>query len=337
MKKLGKCLLSAMLAVMVSISMVFAQTASDENSIPDELLARHNSVGVVATGTYSKWSLQPDYTGDVELLVNHYSGNVTINTGIHSGNEIGLSSSWNSLDDYQNWIGIGWRLNYERKLTEIEPGVYEYIDETGSLYHFTATNNYIDEMGRELSIENGVPTKITTGRHVTYLDEKGRVREIVAHEPAGERSWVLGWRDWGESDFLDFVVNSKNAGYQFEPRFANNLRLTAKYIAVAPSPDATMDINFHATAKGNTYEITAPDTRITRCLYNAGERYIVAVNNARITYDDAGRATEVTIIQDDGTTEQVYKFIYGNNQTVIIDPTGHMTLEQFNADGTLKN
>lgn len=335
MKKAGKWLLSTLVAIMISISMVFAQTAGDVNSISDELLAKHNSIGIVSSGTYSRWSLQPDYTGDVELLVNHYSGNVTINSSIHTGNMIDLSASWNSLDDYQNWIGIGWRLNYERKLTELESGVYEYMDDTGSLYHFTAANNYIDEMGRRLELENGVPKCIWSGKHPTYLDENGRVLEIVARDLT-ERSWRLNWRDWSGNDYLESVVNNKNAGYQFEPRFNNDLRMTAHYISTAPSPEETIDVDFHATTKGNLYEITAPETRIMRCLYDSSERYIVAVNNARITYDNAGRATEVRIIQQEGP-DLVYSFLYGNNQTVIVDADGNMTIEQFNPDGTLKS
>ena len=116
-------------------------------------LARHNSIGLHSQTEFSSWYAGGESSDsgfmDTEISVNHFSGNVTINTKVTQGSFLELEFTYNSLDSVGSQeLGEHFATNFNRTLTPMSEDVYEYRDTTGTRYHFEQEQGMLrDEKG----------------------------------------------------------------------------------------------------------------------------------------------------------------------------------------------
>lgn len=323
-------------ALVLMLSVFCSQAFAYYDDIPVEYRKIHNSIGIFNTDTskaYSIWELNDTTT----LYVNHFSGNVTINTAI-DGAYIGddnISIVYNSLDEGSNELGNHFITSFNRKMQKLSDGSYEYKDVSGKRYHFypVGTGNgdqvmYMDEMGRVLSFDsNGTPYfKMGVSSNETRFQENGLY--LYTQIRTGSHGYTYG-SIYNEDQLLDMIVRmtrSYNVSYNAYNRMT----------ALTDTSDPTNVFHFTYDEKGrNLVNISDRNSlTLTQFGYDSNLKYVTQVNNARIIYDDAGRATEVAILDEQGQMKEKINYLYGNNQTILLKD-GTMTLQQFNEDGTL--
>lgn len=261
-------------------------------------MAIHNSMGMNQT--------EHMRIGDVEINV--YSGNVFFNEWF------GMGLSYNSLASTQNNFGDHFTSSTLTKLTPLADGSYEYIDDYGTVSHFVKNpdNRYFDENYRELEVSDyGYNVVISSISRGTYaFDTQFRPTAIYSRNP--------------------YSVNATMYYDQYGTLAAINDN------AVIWGPDGILSYNgtsYHYNANGNLDRIDMADGSSISYEYDSTGNYIKRIGNTEITYDEQGRATNVKVYDASQNLTDNVSFLYGNNQTVVIDKNGIMTLKNFDADG----
>lgn len=339
----GLFLMKAVKKIMMGLSAMAicaSMLATQVFATSEANLARHNSIGLHSQTEFSSWYAGGESSDsgfmDTEISVNHFSGNVTINTKVTQGSFLELEFTYNSLDSVGSQeLGEHFATNFNRTLTPMSEDVYEYRDTTGTRYHFEQEQGMLrDEKGRGLAFDQeGYPYKIQDSLYqLIYFREDGKfVKQIESHH--GGMSYITTDATYNEDGTLNSVANDN---YQYDFSYGSNDRIQKAYF---------YDINVgdnEATELECVYDQAADkltgirlDGMETIFAYDDEGEYIVNIGDFSIEYDSQGRATKVTQYDEDGNVIDEESYLYGNNQTAIIDEEGEITLEVFNPDGTL--
>lgn len=323
-KRVASGLVAAAVCVTAMASQVFAITTSN--------LARHNSIGIE-----NQAPMSTIYTKGLEhtqVSVNHFSGNVTIQTGAHLGTHIELDVTYNSLGEGSEELGEHFATNFNRTLSLMEDGAYEYRDVTDTPFHFEPEDGEYgwDELGRGLYFDQeGYPYKLQYAlQRLEYMNADGKLVHMV------ER-----FRD---SNFINTDVHYQQDGklqsvnnqfYQYKFSYNADGRMNrARYssVEVPTAYPETLYFEYNQDSKKLAAVHTASDG--VSYTYDENNQFVTSVGNVQITYDDAGRCTKLVETDDSGAAIREISYIYGSYQTVIMED-GNITLENFNPDGTL--
>lgn len=301
-------------------------------------LVRHNSIGLNSQTEFSNWNAggegSESGTLDTEIAVNHFSGNVTINTTVRQGLFLDLEFTYNSLDsEGSQELGDRFVTNFNRTLAPMSENVYEYRDTTGTRYHFEQGQNDLrDEKDRSLRFdEEGYPYKIQDGfNQLIYFGEDGKfAKQIESHQ--GGASYITTEAAYNEDGTLRSVANDN---FQYDFSYGSNERVQlASFYDVHTGDANKTELKCLYNQAGDKLTGIYFDGLETEFSYD-GE-YIVEIGDFSIEYDSQGRATKVTQYNEAGEVIDEESYLYGDNQTAIIDEEGNITLEVFNPDGTL--
>lgn len=334
--KMMKRLAAGVTAAVVCVSML----ASQAFAISDSNLARYRSMGVQDSYTgmptdtkLSSWNSIGAY--GTSLYVNHFSGNVTIHTTAQSGIHLKLDATYNSLGEGSGELGPHFTTNFNRELTLMPDGVYEYSDVTGVRYHFNPNSeeDRLDETGRrilELGV-GGYPYKIQRELQVMeYLNEDGKLAKQIMRHTGGDITTNVRYRGNGKLQAVD------NEVYQYDFTYNKSDRIDKVDYYYIDNPSYMNDTVYfeYYENSGNLATVRNQEGNVSY-YYDDTNQYITEVGNARISYDSNGRATKVVILDKDGKIVNQESYLYGDHQTIVIDKDGNMTLEQFNLDGSL--
>lgn len=307
-------------------------------AVPENYVAEYNSIGLNSQTEFSSW-----YSSSAQIItsvsVNHFSGNVTIDSTIQQGTFIPLNVTYNSLDNIgSSELGKHFITNYNRSLSTLPGGGYQYLDETGLRSHFLESEDSTmrDETDRWLTFDQeGYPYKIQQGFYrLLYFNEEGKLIQQI-ESPHGGMAYVTTDLSYLANGNIDKVSNDQYT-YQFtygKENRLNSAQLTYDSISSTEGYDIVYFPRDAAT--GNLSSIVMGNQDVTYT-YDQNNEYVTKVGNISIAYDSLGRATKVVEYASDGSIKDQNSFLYGKNQTMIIDKNGTMTLEAFNLDGTLK-
>lgn len=323
-KRVASGLVAAAVCVTAMASQVFAITTSN--------LARHNSIGIENQAPMS--TVYTEGLVNTQVSVNHFSGNVTIQTRAHMGTHLELDVTYNSLGKGSEELGEHFTTNFNRTLSLMEDGAYEYRDVTDTPFHFEPQDRDYgrDELNRDLYFDQeGYPYKLQYAlQRLEYMNADGKLAHMVErHMGTQYINTDVYYQQDGKLQSVDNEVYQYGFSYNADGRM-NRARYSS--IEVPTAYPETLYFEYNQDSQKLAAVHTGSDG--VSYTYDENNQFVTGVGNVQITYDDAGRCTKLVETDDSGAAIREISYIYGSYQTVIMED-GNLTLENFNLDGTL--
>lgn len=341
MKKLGKKLAAGMLSFLMCASVVTAQAAGEHETGGD--IGYMESVSTQAQtdaalanskgfGYHQAIELNPDVGGRMMAGVNTFSGNLFLHQELSGG----VMLSYNSLDSRDYGFGRGFASNLTMRVIDNHDETYSLVDETGTEYLFRLegySNAYIhnrDVKNRDLMI----PRQYT---HYQYELTDEDQQKTYYFNGDGTLQTILDFAD-GYDSYTNFQYKDDGKLSSIE---ADKLRYEIYYIGdyiafigVYPynSSSPSFVLNFRYDNNNDTNILRSIDIKgdaLVNFSYNENGE-IVSANEGTFHYitDTVGKIASYTNLAGDTWT-----YLYGNLQTMVMQPDGQYTLMTFNENG----
>ena len=336
MRKIGKRACAGLLAVVLTAAVASSQTMA--MSLESEASAGvvYNAESMSDIALSNRIGLDNDANNRQTLIpgsevsTNLFSGNLCASLTLFQNFDIppkDLILTYNSLDTGDYGLGRGIRTSYSCQIIDNGDNTYTYIDSTGSPYIFRDMGKgiYKDYKGRQLEV-------IEDGYHLTdqgsyNFDTDGKMTQMLTGGHATFRTTTVTYREDG---LVSSVYNSSNIyysplEYRFEymvPEGYDHPMVSSIWIIYE---DMQQIYSFTYDDNGLA-QITKPDGTVLSCAMD-DNGMLSQIGDMDITYlaDGSGRVASAGDNQ----------YLYGNNQTIVMDAAGSMNLYQFDENGEI--
>lgn len=349
--KLNKKLMAAALAVIMTISAASLQamaaasgvpgtpTAAAAQSMTDRAL--YNSVGLGGdSNSLMSWQLQ-EFNN---LTINTFSGNVTYTQDLFHAEVsewplMELSIAYNSQDTEDFGMGPGWRTNYNQQLIKNADGSYTFVDETGTRIVIRNGVATINGEYYYLNNEDGVMV-VRAGPNGYFFDDNGRLTKVYGGGLIYNYTIEVTYNDLGWIDTLTpycFDQGSRRIKFHYALSEDEESAIMS-FIERFPADVNNQMVQFARFTYDENGRLIIDNETWQQKVYlhiDPNTKLLHMVDNNFLEYARDGLIPRAAALSN--KDNQQYQYLYGNNQTVVIDPTGTMQLRNFDENGVWIN
>ena len=341
MRKIGKRACAGLLAVVLTAAVASSQVMAMSLESGASVGVVYNAESMSDIALSNRIGLDNDANNRQTLIpgsevsANLFSGNLCASLTLFQNFDIpprDLALTYNSLDDCDYGLGRGIRTSYSCQIIDNGDNTYTYIDSTGSPYIFRDMGKgiYRDYKGRELKVTND-------GYHLTdqgsyNFDTDGKMTQILTGGHATSRTTTITYREDGlissvyNSSSIHSPVHYPPLEYRFEymvPEGYDHPMVSSIWIIY----EDMQQIYSFAYDDHGLSQITKQGEEVLSCAMD-DNGMLSQIGDMDITYqaDGSGRVASAGDNQ----------YLYGNNQTIVINAAGSMNLYQFDENGMIE-
>ena len=342
MRKIGKRACAGLLAVILTAAVASSQAMAMSLEGGASVGVVYNAESMSDIALSNRIGLDNDANNRQTLIpgsevsANLFSGNLCASLTLFQNSDVApmdLILTYNSLDTRDYGFGPGIRTSYSRQIIDNEDGTYTYIDITGSPYIFRdmGDGTYQDYKGRVLTVISGYGYNITVNNEGSYdFTPDGKMARVLTGGLATSRTTTITYREDGliSSIYNGLGMYYHSLEYRFEyaiPEGYDRPMVSAIRIIQGNTSIPEQVYSFAYDDNGLS-QITKPDGTVLSCAMD-DNGMLSQIGDMDITYlaDGSGRVASAGDNQ----------YLYGNNQTIVMDAAGSMNLYQFDENGEI--
>lgn len=353
MKRFGKRITALTMALAMSATVVAGQISANAYSTPEiSAYAAENltdwalfrSMG----NTYYSSNRDIVYTEQVYGTINQFSGNLYLRLFETGGRGAAMSLSYNSLDDSTGIFGDHMHGFYSDRIIDNQDGTYTWIEQSGgrSIFRDNGAGILQDVRGNSLYLtEEGYRVEVGGGGFT--FDHQGRLTMRKRSSISERYSQTVHYTDDGLISYIYGDAGNEYLVFEYYPyekaEDARVKKLTRYTNGYSDETKELLSICEFTYEGSNLSRISVEDFKNPiaseehSLQYDADTGALISIDDVEFTYiDNTGeKVASYTIWNEDGSIEDQKQYMYGNDQTVIMDKDGNMTLKKFDQDGNL--
>ena len=344
MRKIGKRACAGLLAVVLTAAVASSQAMAMSLEGGASVGVVYNAESMSDIALSNRIGLDNDANNRQTLIpgsevsANLFSGNLCASLTLFQNFDIpprDLTLTYNSLDDCDYGFGRGIRTSYSCQIIDNGDNTYTYIDSTGSpyIFRYIGSGMYQDYKARAITVDSkGNYNMMVDGEGSYKFDTDGKMTQMVTGGHATLRITTVTYREDGlissvyNSSSIHSTVYYPPLEYRFEymvPEGYDHPMVSSIWIIY----EDMQQIYSFAYDDHGLSQITKQGEEILSCAMD-DNGMLSQIGDMDITYlaDGSGKVASAGDNQ----------YLYGNNQTIVMDAAGSMNLYQFDENGMIE-